>query len=63
MEKTKPTKIMGVDVGFSETRDTTGIAYLDGEQLHLSRAGTSWKSRRAKIPADFERMSSLLMGR
>ncbi len=54
MEKTKPTKLMGVDVGFSETHETTGIACLDGDKLHLSKAGTSWESRKVRIPTDFE---------
>jgi len=45
---------MGVDVGFSKTRDTTGITCLDGDKLDLSRAGTSWESRKARIPTDFE---------
>lgn len=51
---TKPAKLMGVDVGFSKMRDTTGIACLDGDKLYLSRAGTSWESRKARIPEDFE---------
>ena len=44
---------MGIDVGFSTTRPTTGIACLDGDQLHLERAGTAWESRAAKIPHGF----------
>jgi hypothetical protein len=54
MEKAKPTKLMGLDIGFSKTRDTTGIACLDDDKLHLCRVGTSWESRKARIPADFE---------
>ncbi len=54
MGKTKRTKLMGVDIGFSKTRDTTGIACLDGDRLHLSRAGTSCESRRARVPGGFE---------
>ncbi|MGH7836711.1 MAG: DUF429 domain-containing protein [Candidatus Binataceae bacterium] len=46
-------KLMGVDVGFSATRPTTGIACLDGERLTLACARTSWESRRAQIPAGF----------
>jgi hypothetical protein len=48
-----PTNLMGIDVGFSATRPTTGIACLEGEQLSLVRAGTAWKSREAKIPKGF----------
>src|ERR1700680_3665852 len=47
------TNLMGVDVGFSATRLTTGIACLDGDQLSLKCAGTSWESREAKIPHGF----------
>lgn len=47
-------KLMGVDIGFAKTRDTTGIACLDGDKLHLSKAGTSWESRKARIPAGFQ---------
>jgi hypothetical protein len=43
-EKTGP-KLLGVDVGFSAKRPTTGIAVLNGEKIHLARAGTSWESR------------------
>ena len=45
---------MGVDVGFSTTRPTTGIACLVGNQLRLVRAGTTWKSREAIIPHGFK---------
>src|ERR1700736_3957546 len=49
-----PTNLMGIDVGFSVTRPTTGIACLDGDQLSLKRAGTAWKSREAQIPTGFQ---------
>jgi hypothetical protein len=45
-----PTNLKGLDIGFSKTRRTTGIAFLEGNQLSLERAGTSWESREAKIP-------------
>jgi hypothetical protein len=48
-----PTSLMGVDVGFSTTRPTTGIACLEGEYLSLERAGTAWKSRETKIAKGF----------
>jgi hypothetical protein len=50
----EPMKLMGVDVGFSTTRLTTGIACLDGDQLCLERAGTTWESRQSKIPRGFQ---------
>jgi hypothetical protein len=46
-------KLLGVDVGFSTNRATTAIALLDGNRLHLARAGTAWESRAAQIPSDF----------
>src|SRR5271165_6201543 len=49
-----PKNLMGVDVGFSKTRRTTGIACLDRGHLHLARAGTTWKSREAQIPQGFQ---------
>jgi hypothetical protein len=49
-----PTNLMGVDVGFSATRPTIGIACLEGDHLSLERAGTSWKSREAIIPHGFK---------
>ena len=45
---------MGIDVGFSKTQRTTGIACLEGEQLTLERTGTAWESRKAKIPYGFQ---------
>jgi hypothetical protein len=49
-----PTNLMGIDVGFSKTRRTTGIACLDVDQLILERAGTAWESREARIPKGFQ---------
>ena len=46
--------LMGVDVGFSVTRPTTGIACLQGDQLFLARAGTTWESRQSAIPRGFQ---------
>jgi len=51
---TMPTNLIGVDVGFSKTRPTTGIACLEGEHLSLFRTGTAWKSREAIIPLGFQ---------
>jgi hypothetical protein len=46
--------IMGIDVGFSTTRPTTGIACLQGDQLSLTRTGTTWESRQSAIPSGFQ---------
>src|SRR5208282_5601043 len=43
-------KLMGVDVGYSAPRLTTGIACLDGDQLSLVRTGTARESRETRIP-------------
>jgi hypothetical protein len=48
-----PANLMGIDVGFSVTRPTTGIACLEGRNLTLERTGTTWESREAKIPKGF----------
>ena len=47
-------KLMGVDIGFSKTARSTGIACLDADKLTLARAGSSWESRKAAIPAHFQ---------
>jgi hypothetical protein len=49
-----PTNLMGVDVGFSKTGLTTGIACLHGDHLTVERVGTAWESRQAKIPRGFQ---------
>lgn len=49
----KARRLLGVDVGFSATRATTGIAVLDGERLTVGCARTSWESRRTHLPTGF----------
>ena len=49
-----PTNLMGIDVGFSKTRRTTGIACLDVDQPSLKCARTAWQSREAQIPNGFQ---------
>jgi hypothetical protein len=46
-------KLVGVDVGFSKTRKTTGIASLDGYSLCLTRTGTESEDRTRCIPEGF----------
>jgi hypothetical protein len=54
LSKRMPTNLMGIDVGFSKTGKTTGIACLEGDHLTLERAGTAWESREATIPHGFQ---------
>lgn len=51
---TRSMKLMGIDVGFSARRATTGIACLDGDRLYMARAGTAWEKRQAAIPCGFQ---------
>jgi hypothetical protein len=46
-------KLLGVDIGFSTKRPTTGLALLDGDKIHLAQAGTTWQSRASQIPRGF----------
>ena len=46
-------KLLGVDIGFSTTRDTTAIAFLDGDHFGVERAGSKWERREARVPRDF----------
>ena len=48
-----PANLMGIDVGFSKTPRSTGIACLEGDHVPPERAGTAWISREAKIPKGF----------
>ncbi len=47
-------KLAGVDVGFSKSQRTTGIALLSGEKLRLYRAGTTWEDRCRGLPEGFK---------
>ena len=54
-------KLMGLDVGYSLTRSTTGIACLDGDQLSLVRTGTAWRVwRRLSSETDHELRAALI---
>ena len=46
-------KLLGVDLGFSTTRASTAMAFLDGDHFGVGRAGTTWESRKAQIPCEF----------
>ncbi|MGH6826023.1 DUF429 domain-containing protein [Methyloceanibacter sp.] len=55
-------KIIGVDVGFSKKRATTGIAWLDGDRLCVSRVGTAQEQREAALPHGFQASTIALDG-
>jgi hypothetical protein len=46
-------KLIGVDIGFSKNRETTGIACLDDKSLCLRKARSDWQDRKSKIPNCF----------
>ena len=46
-------KLAGIDVGFSEVRNCTGLAFLDGETLTVTKASCSVENRKLKTPTDF----------
>lgn len=49
-----PTRhLLGVDVGFSLTRPTTGIAWLDGNSAGACVARSTWEERRRTLPEGF----------
>ena len=43
--------LLGVDVGFSKARKTTGLAWRVDGRIGVSLAGTSWLSRSAELPS------------
>ena len=42
--------LLGVDVGFSLTRKTTGLAWRVGGRIEVSIAGSSWQLRQSVLP-------------
>ncbi|NRP69418.1 hypothetical protein ILFOPFJJ_00284 [Ensifer psoraleae] len=43
--------LLGIDVGYSLSRPTTGIAWSVGEDLGAARTYTDWERRKSHIPA------------
>lgn len=43
--------LLGVDVGFSATSRTTGLAWRIDNKVEATKTGTSWVSRRAALPS------------
>ncbi len=44
-------KLLGIDVGYSRSRPTTGIAWSLGEDFGSARTHTDWERRQRHIPA------------
>lgn len=44
--------LLGIDVGFSKTRATTGIAWSAGGDFGAGRTHSDWDRRKVHIPAD-----------
>jgi hypothetical protein len=42
--------LLGVDVGFSQTRKSTGLAWLINGQVDTALTGTSWLERSSDLP-------------
>ena len=47
-------QLAGIDVGFSAVRASTGLAFLDGENLWVGRATSSTDDRRRLTPSGFQ---------
>jgi predicted nuclease with RNAse H fold len=44
--------LLGVDVGFSRTRKTTGLAWFAGSTIETALTGSSWRERSRSLPRD-----------
>ena len=44
--------LLGVDVGYSRTKQTTGLAWRLAEKVGVCRTGTNWEERRRALPSD-----------
>jgi hypothetical protein len=44
--------LLGVDVGFSKTGRSTGLAWRVGRELGACKVGSGWEARRAALPVD-----------
>lgn len=54
MADTNKTALLGIDVGFSARRPTTGIAWCVGDEFGARKTHTDWERRRAVIPTGVE---------
>lgn len=45
--------LLGIDVGFSKTQKSTGIALLHEDNLVAYRAGSTWEDRKSQFPLTF----------
>jgi predicted nuclease with RNAse H fold len=46
--------LLGIDVGFSKSRPTTGIAYSNLGNVHAVKTHTDWECRRIHIPPNVQ---------
>ncbi|UQD98207.1 DUF429 domain-containing protein [Bradyrhizobium japonicum] len=46
--------LLGVDVGFSARRKTTGLAWFSGSGVGVTVTGSSWSERKGDLPAGVE---------
>lgn len=44
--------LLGIDVGFSQTRPTTGVAWSQDGKISSARTYTDWERRSAHLPPD-----------
>ena len=44
--------LLGVDVGFSKSRKTTGLAWFAGSTIETALTGSSWSERSSSLPRD-----------
>jgi len=45
--------LLGVDVGFSKTQKSTGVAVFHNDELTVYRANSTWEDRKSQLPVDF----------
>jgi predicted nuclease with RNAse H fold len=46
--------LLGVDVGFSESKKTTGLAWFAGSTIETALTGSSWEERSHSLPRDVQ---------
>lgn len=44
------TALLGIDVGFSKSRPTTGIAWSDNGEFGAAKTHSDWERRRQHLP-------------
>src|SRR5882757_3755520 len=46
--------LLGVDVGFSMSKKTTGLAWFAGSTIETALTGSSWSERSRSLPRDIQ---------